>query len=138
MSKNTLIPHTDGTGDAALLTAFTGDGESGAFAALVQRYYGLVHGTAKRILGADEASRDVSQEVVVRFARAARRVRPEALGAWLHRAAVCSALNELRRTNRRRRRELAAMNEPLPDHSRERLPEHWAAALEHLDDAINH
>src|SRR6188768_3086157 len=99
MASNPPIPHAEAAGDAALLTAFTGDGESGAFTVLVQRYYGLVQGAALRILREDEPARDVAQEVFVHFARAARRVRPEALGAWLHRAAVRSALNELRRTN---------------------------------------
>lgn len=137
MASNTPIPPAGGD-DAALLIAFTRDGESGAFTALVQRYGALVQGAAMRILRDDEPARDVAQEVFVHFARAAQRIRPESLGAWLHRAAVRSALNELRRTSRRQRRELAAMNEPLPDNSRDPAPEHWTAALDHLDDAMNH
>src|SRR5688572_29763015 len=88
MPSNATTSHADAASEARLLTAFTGDGESGAFTAVVQSYYGLVQGTARRILRENEAARDVAQEVFVHFARDARRVRPDAIGAWLHRAAV--------------------------------------------------
>ena len=84
MSSNSSIVQTESASDAALLIAFANTGDSRAFTSLVQRYHGLVQGTARRILGNDQSACDIAQEVFVRFSREAHRVRPDALGAWLH------------------------------------------------------
>lgn len=125
--------------DSALARRFAAEASAEAFAALVGRYHGLVHGTARRILHDDEAARDVVQDVFVRLARDARRIRPEALAAWLHRTARNAALNFHRGEARRRRRE-QTMSDHLnamaaPDAGE--IPDHWASALEHLDAALD-
>ena len=110
MPLNPTIAPTESASDAALLIAFANTADSRAFTSLVQRYHGLVQGAARRILGNDASASDIAQEVFVRFSREAHRVRPDALGAWLHRASVRGALNELRASQRRLNRESAAMN----------------------------
>ena len=137
MPINPTIAPTESASDAALLIAFANSGDSGAFTSLVQRYHGLVQGAARRILGNDASASDISQEVFVRFSKEAHRIRPEALGAWLHRASVRCALNELRASQRRLNRESAAMNTHPSDSLPNLLPEHWESALEHLDDAMD-
>ena len=137
MPPNSTIALHESASDAALLVAFTNSGDSLAFTSLVQRYHGLVHGAARRILGNDQSACDIAQEVFVRFSQEAHRIRPAALGAWLHRASVRRALNELRASRRRLNRESAAMNTRQSDHLPDPLPEHWESALEHLDDAMD-
>ena len=136
MPSNSSIVQTDSASDAALLIAFADTGDSLAFTSLVQRYHGLVQGTARRILGNDQSAGDIAQEVFVRFSKEVHRVRPNALGAWLHRASVRGALNERRANHRRLNRESAAMNTHQSDSLPNPLPEHWESALEHLDDAM--
>src|SRR5688572_13812999 len=125
--------------DAVLARRFAAEASAEAFAALAGRHHGLGHGTARRILGDDDAARDVVQEVFVRLARDVRRVRPETLAAWLHRTARNTALNFHRGEARRRRRE-----QTMSDHfnalaaaEAEEIPDHWADALEHLDAALD-
>ena len=61
--------------DATLVQRFATGASAEAFAALADRYHGLVQGTARRILQDDDAARDVVQEVFVRLARDVRRTR---------------------------------------------------------------
>lgn len=81
-------------------------GDREAFAALVRRHQGRIHGLVARVLGDQERAAEVAQEVFVRAFMGLRRFRGEAaFGTWLYRI----ALNELRGTLRRRPR-----REPLP------------------------
>lgn len=126
--------------DATLARRFATGASAEAFTALVGRYHGLVHGTARRILQDDDAARDVVQEVFVRLARDVRRVRPETLAAWLHRTARNTALNFHRGEARRRRREQTMsdhFNATAPAGDAAEIPDHWAGALEHLDAALD-
>ncbi len=85
-----------------------------SFERLFAREYPRVVAIARRVLGDAHAAEDVAQEVFVAFHRGHDPDAPFA-AAWLHRAAVHSALNALRAARRRTGRETAAgsMDRPL-------------------------
>ena len=86
------------------MVAFRSDDES--FEALFTTEYARVAGIANRVLGDAHEAEDVAQEVFIDFHRlhsAGAKYAP----AWLHRAAVHTALNRLRGSRRRQKRELA-------------------------------
>jgi RNA polymerase sigma-70 factor (ECF subfamily) len=72
--------------------------------------YGKVVAVANRVLADRTEAEDVAQEVFLDFHR---KHRPDAgyAPAWLHRAAVHTALNRIRSRRRRERRELADAHE---------------------------
>ena len=76
------------------------------FDRLFMAEYGKVVAVANRVLADRIEAEDVAQEVFLDFHR---RHRPEVsyAPAWLHRAAVHTALNRIRSRRRRERRELA-------------------------------
>src|SRR3989440_13082664 len=75
------------------------------FDRLFMAEYGKVVAVANRVLADRTEAEDVAQEVFLDFHR---RHRPDAgyAAAWLHRAAVHTALNRIRSRRRRERREL--------------------------------
>ncbi len=82
-----------------------------AFAELVSRHVRLVYATALRLTGERQAAQDVAQSVFLLLARKSYMVRDgAALPGWLYRATHRTALNDLRREQRRRQRETVAMN----------------------------
>jgi RNA polymerase sigma factor (sigma-70 family) len=83
-----------------------GDGPADPFERLFVREYPRLVSIARRVLGERDAAEDVAQDAFVTFARAHDPAAPYA-AAWLHRAAVHGALNYLRGTRRRTRREAA-------------------------------
>ena len=76
------------------------------FDRLFMAEYGKVVAVANRVLADRTEAEDVAQEVFLDFHR---KHRPDAgyAAAWLHRAAVHTALNRIRTRRRRERRELA-------------------------------
>src|SRR5947207_4901239 len=76
------------------------------FDRLFMAEYGKVVAVAHRVLADRSEAEDVAQEVFLDFHR---KHRPDAgyASAWLHRAAVHTALNRVRGRRRRERRELA-------------------------------
>jgi RNA polymerase sigma-70 factor (ECF subfamily) len=72
--------------------------------------YGKVVAVANRVLADRTEAEDVAQEVFLDFHR---KHRPDVsyAAAWLHRAAVHTALNRIRSRRRRERRELADAHE---------------------------
>src|ERR1700704_5429648 len=77
-----------------------------SFEALFKAEYGRVAGIANRVLMDQHEAEDVAQEVFIDFHRlhsASAQYAP----AWLHRAAAHAALNRLRGSRRRQRREVA-------------------------------
>jgi RNA polymerase sigma-70 factor (ECF subfamily) len=81
-----------------------------AFEALFTAEYARVVGIANRVLGDSQEAEDVAQQVFIDFHRL-HSASAEYAPAWLHRAAAHAALNQLRGARRRRRRELAQVNE---------------------------
>ena len=83
------------------------------FDRLFMAEYGKVVGVAHRVLADRTEAEDVAQEVFLDFHR---RHRPDAgyAPAWLHRAAVHTALNRIRSRRRRERRELAEAQDRDP------------------------
>ena len=82
-----------GSNDAAFETLFTAE-------------YARVVGIANRVLADSHEAEDVAQEVFIDFHRL-HSANAAYAPAWLHRAAAHSALNRLRGSRRRQRREIA-------------------------------
>jgi RNA polymerase sigma factor (sigma-70 family) len=79
-------------------------GQDAAFEALFSAKYSTVVAIAFRVLADAHEAEDIAQDVFCQFYRHHSPDVPWA-GAWLHRAAVHAALNHIRRTKRRARRE---------------------------------
>ena len=118
--------------DEELLAAWNAHGRRGDFEELVRRHLGLVQGTARRQLG-DDLAEDTVQTVFAIFARKAPRLAGvRSLTAWLHRVTVLQCRSAIRRRQRERRHQLAAMQHALLHEGRDPL----ADILPHLDDAL--
>jgi RNA polymerase sigma factor (sigma-70 family) len=79
-------------------------GQDAAFESLFAAEYATVVAIAFRVLADAHEAEDIAQDVFCQFYRQYSSNVPWA-GAWLHRAAVNTALNHIRRTKRRTRRE---------------------------------
>lgn len=87
------------------------DGDARAVRALYERYAPRVYAVVRRIAGDDESAQDYAQEAWIRAIRALPTFRGDArFSTWLHRIAVNAALQALRRSETRERREA-----PMPD-----------------------
>ncbi len=82
------------------------EGDERAVRALYDRYSPRVHAVVRRIIGDDDLAQDCSQETWIRAIRALPTFRGEArFGTWLHRIAVNTALQMLRKEKTRAQRE---------------------------------
>jgi RNA polymerase sigma-70 factor (ECF subfamily) len=90
------------------MTAVRPDDES--FEALFTAEYARVAGIANRVLADPHEAEDVAQEVFIDFHRL-HSSSAQYAPAWLHRAAAHEALNRLRGSRRRQRREIAQATE---------------------------
>ena len=126
--------------DAELLSIYARERSEDAFAQIVKRHAGLVHGAAVRVLQDDALARDVGQEVFFRLAKRASGIDGEALPAWLHKTTYRAAVNVVRSESRRRKREerTESGDELKCFHREPNLPDHWDEAAEHLDAALLH
>lgn len=127
--------------DAGLLLRWTRRRDSDAFKALVERYSGMVYATSRRILGDEEAARDVTQDCFLKLASGRLRF-GGTLAGWLHTVATNRSLDYLRKEHRRVRREQAYIEElaarpqiewkdiePIIDEAIAALPEELKAPL---------
>lgn len=115
---------------------FVDTGSELAFGALVNCYCNLVFGTALRRTGNRELAEEVSQDVFALLASKASTIRhPKKLGAWLHRTAVLTSSNAMKKETTRRR----AMKRLLAstDLNSEGNDSVWQETIPHLDDAMN-
>jgi RNA polymerase sigma factor (sigma-70 family) len=124
------------TDDAALLARYAESRDAGAFAEMVRRHAGIVHGTCLRILGNAHDAEDVAQECFMDLAMKAGTVKVS-LPGWLHAAATSRSIDKIRSSARRRQREDASMSSeggtateptweaiaPAVDQALEELPE---------------
>jgi DNA-directed RNA polymerase specialized sigma24 family protein len=86
------------------LIRYAADGEARAIRTLYDRYAPRVYAVVRRIAGDDEAAQDYAQEAWIRAIRALPTFRGDArFSTWLHRIAVNSALQALRRSETRRK-----------------------------------
>ena len=82
------------------------EGDARAIRALYDRYAPRVFAVVRRIAGDDESAQDYAQEAWIRAVRALPTFRGDArFSTWLHRIAVNSALQALRKSETRRKRE---------------------------------
>jgi RNA polymerase sigma-70 factor (ECF subfamily) len=82
------------------------DGDARAIRTLYDRYAPRVFAVVRRIAGDDELAQDYAQEAWIRAIRALPSFRGDArFSTWLHRIAVNSALQALRKSETRRKRE---------------------------------
>jgi RNA polymerase sigma-70 factor, ECF subfamily len=87
------------------------EGNGSAVRALYERYAPRVYAVVRRIAGDDDLAQDYAQEAWIRAIRALPTFRGDArFSTWLHRIAVNSALQALKKADTRSRRET-----PLPD-----------------------
>jgi RNA polymerase sigma-70 factor (ECF subfamily) len=90
------------------------DGSGSAVRTLYERYSPRVYAVVRRIAGDDDLAQDYAQEAWIRAIRALPTFRGDArFSTWLHRIAVNSALQALRKADTRTRRE-APMPESVP------------------------
>jgi len=87
--------------DASLVAAAQA-GDQEAFAALVERYQGLVFAVCYRLLGDRDAAEDIAQDAFVRAYLALDRFRGTNFRAWVLRIAHNAALDYLRSLSRHR------------------------------------
>ena len=90
------------------------EGNGSAVRALYERYSPRVYAVVRRIAGDDDLAQDYAQEAWIRAIRALPTFRGDArFSTWLHRIAVNSALQALRKADTRKKRE-APMPEAVP------------------------
>ena len=120
-----------------LLKAFVERRSEAAFQPLIDRYGGLVYGTAFRYTGNAQLAEEVAQDVFVTLARKAHQISESRLGGWLHRTAINKARNaNQKETNRRNAMKCYADNLPSAPESAAGS-DAWQNAISHLDEAID-
>ena len=108
MGPNSTLAGMDET--HLIRSASLGDGA--AVRALYERYAPRVYAVVRRIAGDDELAHDYAQEAWIRAIRALPTFRGESrFSTWLHRIAVNSALQAVRKADARQKREA-----PIPEH----------------------
>ncbi len=92
--------------DAILLEQYVVTRSAEAFREIVQRYAGLVFGTAMRVTSDPVMAEDVAQDCFFRFSQKADQVKGS-LAGWLHQVALNQARRAMRTQTRRQRHEQA-------------------------------
>jgi len=122
--------------DSELLRRYTEEGSQEAFATLVERYVGMLYGTACRQLGSSQRADDVVQTVFIDLAHKAKSLshRPVVAG-WLYTATHYAASKVQREEQRRQQREWEAQRmHESPDH--ETADQSWDKLKPVLDEAL--
>ncbi len=128
--------------DSQLLQDYAQNKSQDAFTELVQRHLNLVYSAAFRQVRSSQLAEEISQSVFTDLARAADKLKPGILTAWLYQVTRRTAIDVIRRESRRQARErlaveMAAMNtasdwiqiEPLLDEAMDALDETDRAAI---------
>ncbi len=122
--------------DPELLADWLGRQREPAFHALVARYAGLVHATARRTCGDDSMAAEASQLTFIALAQKAKSLTSCAsLGGWLHTTAMMQAKNLIRKAQRenRKRQLLQTAMETEPPHASNDI---WQEMQPVLDQAL--
>jgi RNA polymerase sigma-70 factor (ECF subfamily) len=113
------------------------DGDARAIRSLYDRYSPRVYAVVRRIAGDDELAQDYAQEAWIRAIRALPTFRGDArFSTWLHRIAVNSALQALRKSEMRRRREAPAPDDVVPATGDALLQRRLERALQDLPEGM--
>ncbi len=124
-------------GDHDLLRRYCEEQSEEAFAALVERYLGMVMAVALRKTGDHALSEEIAQNVFTILARKAHNLKPGAvLAGWLHRTAVLESAHAMR-SEYARKRKMKALSEIPVDNSGALPGEAWTEVIPHLDEAMN-
>ena len=116
------------------LIRLAAEGDAQAIRTLYERYAPRVYAIVRRIAADDDLAQDYAQEAWIRAVRALPTFRGDArFSTWLHRIAVNAALQALRRSETRTKRE-----EPMPEQVPV-APVHRDALLRRrLEEALDH
>lgn len=99
--------------DSATLLHLTSSGDRQAYAELIRRYQPAVLATCRRMLGNHEDALDATQETFMKVLIKASTYRGEAaVAGWIHRIAVNTCLDAIRRRRRRQTTDLDDIAEP--------------------------
>ncbi|MCL2640703.1 MAG: sigma-70 family RNA polymerase sigma factor, partial [Phycisphaerales bacterium] len=103
--------------DWELLHKFTREKDQGVFKELVERHIDMVHGVARRMLGASRShADDAVQAVFLLLSQRADRISPKgSLAGWLFRATRYCCANIKKSEDRRQRHERESVMEPKED-----------------------
>ncbi|MBI1810122.1 MAG: RNA polymerase sigma factor [Gemmatimonadetes bacterium] len=103
----TAVAAVPGTGDdERSLVARAAAGDRGAARALYDAHAARVHRLAFRLCGDADLAADLTQDVFVQVFRQLKTFRGESsFSTWLHRVAVTTSLNSMRKVRRLRQRE---------------------------------
>ncbi|MEM7628341.1 MAG: sigma-70 family RNA polymerase sigma factor [Planctomycetota bacterium] len=99
--------------DISALHRYRRRGDPDAFEMIVLRYRGMVFATCLRALGDAAQADDATQETFLKLAQQAGRVRSN-VAAWLHRCAIGTSIDLVRRADARRRAERNAASVATP------------------------
>jgi RNA polymerase sigma factor (sigma-70 family) len=120
--------------DAELLKRYAEEGSEEAFRELVQRHIDLVYSAARRTTPDRHLAEDVAQMVFVDLARKAGSLPPgTVLAGWLYQSARFAAARQIRGEERRKNRELHALENPM--NPPESVPD-WESLRPLLDEAM--
>jgi RNA polymerase sigma-70 factor (ECF subfamily) len=119
--------------DEAQLLRKACQGDGPAVRALYERYSPRVYAVVRRIAGDDDLAQDYAQEAWIRAIRALPTFRGDArFSTWLHRIAVNSALQAVRRAESRHKREA-----PMPESPAVAQPSRDALLSQRLEWALD-
>jgi RNA polymerase sigma factor (sigma-70 family) len=125
--------------DLALLQQYATNGNDSAFTQLVERYVGMVFGTALRRTGNRELAEEIAQNVFAILARKASKLKPGTIvSGWLHRTAVLQSAQAMR-TEQRRTTRMKEFSETLAaaEVSAPHDPQAWNDAVRIMDESMN-
>jgi RNA polymerase sigma-70 factor (ECF subfamily) len=121
------------------LLRLAAEGDARAIRTLYDRYAPRVYAVVRRIAGDDDAAQDYAQEAWIRAIRALPTFRGDArFSTWLHRIAVNAALQALRKSESRNKREAPAGEDvPMaPIHADSLLQRRLERALDGLPEGM--